>query len=140
MTRSGARQFPTKEVTIAPNYTTHYPVVYNRGGAISAEFAYNGKNKYTHPNNEGTGEVTEEVKGDTFVSFNSLMAAAPDFEVGATSYNPVTEVYNPLPGHVRSKSHLAEQPVPVPRIRKTLVEHLRRGLHRKQPRKSHRPA
>ena len=104
VTRYGARQFPTKEVTIAPNYTTHYPVVYNRGGAISAEFAYNGKNEYAHPNNEGTGEVVETVKGDTFVSFNSLMAAAPDFEVGATKYNAVTETYNPLPGTFEEKA------------------------------------
>ena len=28
-----------KEVTIAPNYTTHYPVTFNRGGAIEAEFS-----------------------------------------------------------------------------------------------------
>ena len=104
VTRSGARQFPEKEVTIAPNYTTHYPVVYNRGGAITAAFAYNGNNTYTHSNNEGTGEFTEAVKGDTFVSFNSLMAAAPDFEVGATKYNPVTSVYNPLPGTFEEKA------------------------------------
>ncbi len=104
VTRSGARKFPEKEVTIAPNYTTHYPVVYNKGGAITAEFAYNGKGEYTHPNNEGTGELTEKVNGDTFVVFNSLMAAAPDFEVGATKYNPVTETYNPLPGTFEEKA------------------------------------
>ena len=29
--RGALPKFPTKEVTIAPNYTTHYPVVYDRG-------------------------------------------------------------------------------------------------------------
>ncbi len=98
VTRNGAPKYPTKEVTLAPNYTTHYPVLYNRGGAIKAEFAYNTKTTYTHPNNEGTGEVAEPITGDTFVAFNALMEAAPDFEVGSTRYATPTTVYNPLPG------------------------------------------
>jgi hypothetical protein len=98
VTRSGAPKFPTKEVTIAPNYTTHYPVVYNKGGAITARFAYNGLETYSHPNNEGSGEVSGElVTGDTFVVSNNLMAAAPDYEIGSTRYNPATEVFNPIP-------------------------------------------
>ena len=138
VTRSGARQFPTKEVTIAPNYTTHYPVVYNRGGAITAQFAYNGKTEYTHPNNEGTGEVTRKSQRRHVRALQLADGRRARLRGGRTKYNPVTEVYNPLPGTFEEQSHLAEQPLPVPRIRKNLVEHVRRRLHRKQPRKSHR--
>ena len=42
----------SEEVTIAPNYTTHYPVTFNRGGAIEAEFSYNGSTEpYKHAGN-----------------------------------------------------------------------------------------
>jgi type II secretory pathway pseudopilin PulG len=97
-TRAGVAKYPTKEVSIAPNYTTHYPILYNRGGAVKAEFVYKAAPKYVHPNNEGTGNVEELVTGDTFVTFNALMEAAPDYEVGSTRYAVPTTVYNPLPG------------------------------------------
>ena len=96
VTRSGAPEFPTKEVKIAPNYTTHYPVTYNHGGAIKGEFAYEGSKTYTHKNNEGTGNVEETTTGDTFLTFNAKMEAAPDYEVASTHYATPTEVYNPL--------------------------------------------
>jgi Tfp pilus assembly protein PilV len=100
VTISGASKYPTKEVTIAPNYTTHYEVVYNRGGAIKAEFAYENKSKIKHANNEGVANaVEEEVKGDTFVALNTKMKLAPEFEVGSTRYGPPSgELYQPLPG------------------------------------------
>ncbi len=99
VTISGAPKFPTKEVKIAPNYTTHYAVVYNRGGSITAKFAYkNTTEKYKHLSNDGKSEVEEQPVGDTFVAFNSLMAAKPDFEIGSTRYAAATETYNPLPG------------------------------------------
>jgi Tfp pilus assembly protein PilV len=98
VTRSGAPKFPTKEVKIAPNYTTHYAVTYNHGGAIKGEFAY--ENKTTpriHKNNEGTGNVSEAITGDTFVSFNAKMEAKPDYEVASTLYTaPAAGVYHPL--------------------------------------------
>ncbi len=98
VTRSGAPEFPPKEVKIAPNYTTHYPVTYNRGGAIKGEFAYEGKTTRTHKNNEGTGNVEEAVTGDTFLAFNAKMEAKPDYEVASTRYiKPTTVgVYNPV--------------------------------------------
>jgi len=97
VTRWGANEFPTKEVTIAPNYTTHYPVVYNLAGTMKALFTYNGEPEYKHPSNSGSEEVAEAVKGDTFVVFNSEMSVKPDYEVGSTRYNAPTTVYNPIP-------------------------------------------
>jgi type II secretory pathway pseudopilin PulG len=68
VTTSGALKVPNKEVTIAPNITTHDPVVLNRGGAITAKFMYNGK----------------EVEGSTFVAaFEEVTNAATEFTVGA---------------------------------------------------------
>jgi Tfp pilus assembly protein PilV len=98
VTRTGAPKYPTKEVTIAPNYTTHYPILYNRGGAIKAEYTYNAKTEYSHTENSGTGTVKEAITGDSFVAFNALMEAAPDYEVGSTRYATATTVYNPIPG------------------------------------------
>jgi Tfp pilus assembly protein PilV len=68
VTTSGALKVPAKEVTIAPNITTHDPVVLNRGGAITAKFMYGGK----------------EVEGSTFVAaFEEVTNAATEFTVGA---------------------------------------------------------
>lgn len=96
-TRAGVSKYPTKEVTIAPNYTTHDPILYNSGGAIKAEFTYQGLAEYSHSKNNATGTIKEAVTGDTFVAFNALMEAAPDYEVGSTRYAAATTVYNPLP-------------------------------------------
>lgn len=99
VTRSGAPEFPPKEVKIAPNYTTHYPVTYNRGGAIKGEFAYNNSTGVRkHLNNEGkTPEIGEFPSGDTFLAFNAKMEAKPDYEVASTHYGIYTGVYNPEP-------------------------------------------
>jgi type II secretory pathway pseudopilin PulG len=100
VTVSGAKKYPSKEVTIAPNYTTHYEVVYNKGGAIKAEFAYEGKTTYTHKNNAKTITMApENVTGDTFVALNTKMKLAPEFEVESTHYGAGSgELYEPLPG------------------------------------------
>ena len=100
VTVSGSIAYPVKEVTLAPNYTTHDPVTYNLGGAITAEFAYNGQTgNYKHPNNAGTGEVPQPIVGDTFVASNTSMKAEPDFEVGSTrSRLGSGGIYEALPG------------------------------------------
>lgn len=93
---AGAAKWPTQEVTIAPNYTTHDPITLNEGGAITAELRYKGSAQYTHKNN-GSGELTEAVTGDTAVVYNELMEATPNFELGsakagtwsAGTYTPV---------------------------------------------------
>lgn len=99
VTVGGSPSYPAKEVTLAPNYTTHDLVTYNLGGAIEAAFAYKGKSEYTHPNNENTGEITEKVKGDTFVVSNTEMNAGVDFELGSTRSRLGTGgIYEALPG------------------------------------------
>jgi type II secretory pathway pseudopilin PulG len=101
VTVSGASQYPTKELSIAPNYTTHDEVIYNAAGAVTAEFTYAGKAEREHANNEGatgTSAIHEKVTGDTFVALNTKMNLAPDFEVGSTSYGTSTAApYEPLP-------------------------------------------
>ncbi len=72
VTTSGAIKVPAKEVTIAPNITTHDPVVLNRGGAITAKFTYTKSGK------------VESVEGSTFVAaFEEVTNAATEFTVGA---------------------------------------------------------
>ncbi len=68
VTTSGAVKVPPKEVTIAPNITTHDMVVLNEGGAISAKFTYGGK----------------EVEGNTFVAyFPEVTKPTTEFTVGS---------------------------------------------------------
>lgn len=99
VTTSGAAAFPgPKEVTLAPNYTTHYPVVYDRAGAIKAKYEYAGATTRTHESNEETGaKYTESVSGDTFVAFNSE-TGKPAYELGSTTYGSGTSLYEPLTG------------------------------------------
>ncbi len=75
VTPAGLLKWPTKEVSVAANITTHYPVTYNQGGAIKANFTYKGSTTY-----EG-----KAVTGDTFVVTNSEMRSEPDFEVGSAA-------------------------------------------------------
>jgi Tfp pilus assembly protein PilV len=90
VTVSGATKFPTKEVTIAPNYTTHYPVTLNEGGAIKAEFSYKENPEFEHPNNtEPLSKIKEEVTANTFVVYNQAMELTPFFEVGGTEVESV---------------------------------------------------
>jgi Tfp pilus assembly protein PilV len=76
VTPAGLLKWPTKQVSIAANRTTHYPVTYNQGGAIKANFLYKGLGTY-----EG-----KTVTGDTFVVSNSAMQSEPNFEVGSTAF------------------------------------------------------
>ena len=92
VTVDGKGQVPNKKVAVAPNYTVHDTVVYNRAGAIQANFNYNGAATAKHKNNEETGEVTQTVTGDTFVALNTLMELAPNYELGSTSYGAKTTV------------------------------------------------
>ncbi len=92
VTIEGTGQYPTKTISIAPNYTNHYTVIYNRGGALQANFAYNGATTAKHKNNKGTEEVTQTVTGDTFVARNAKIGLEPYFELGSTSYGTSTTV------------------------------------------------
>ncbi|HEV3047247.1 MAG TPA: type II secretion system protein [Solirubrobacteraceae bacterium] len=99
VTVSGASKYPTQEVPIAPNYTTHDEVIYNKAGAIEAEFAYEEKASYEHLNDEGTAKVKEAVTGDTFVAFNTKMKVSPEYEVGSTAYGTGSAgLFEPLTG------------------------------------------
>ena len=94
VTTSGALKYPNKELTLAPNITTHDPVTYAEGGGLTAQFTYKGETTW-----EG-----KEVRSDTFVAYNSSLVA-PSFELGSTvfkyeaggeeRYQPVTGTYKP---------------------------------------------
>ena len=71
MTPSGALKVPTKELTIAPNITTHYPVQYAEAGRIDARYTYKGE----------TSWGGKEVVGDTFVAANGGLGVKPEYEV-----------------------------------------------------------
>jgi Tfp pilus assembly protein PilV len=68
VTESGEYKVKVKELSIAPNLTTHRAITLAPGGSIAAEFVNKGKS----------------VEGDTFVVFNKQMGAAPEYEVGST--------------------------------------------------------
>lgn len=68
ITESGSLKVPTKEVTIAPNITTHDRIVLNEGGAITAKFTYKGS----------------PVSGSTFVAYyEEALHPLTEFTVGA---------------------------------------------------------
>ncbi len=75
VTTSGALKYPSKELTLAPNITTHDPVTYAEGGGLTAQFTYKGETTW-----EG-----KEVRGDTFVVYNANLVS-PSFEVGSTVF------------------------------------------------------
>ncbi|MFZ1156048.1 MAG: hypothetical protein WAN93_14210, partial [Solirubrobacteraceae bacterium] len=68
VTESGEYKVKAKEVSIAPNLTTHHEITLAPGGSIAAEFTYKGK----------------AAEGDTFVVFNKQMGVSPEYEVGST--------------------------------------------------------
>jgi Tfp pilus assembly protein PilV len=76
VTPNGTLKVPAKEVKIAPNITTHYPVTYNEAGKIKAEFTYNGKPEFE-------GKI---VRSDTFTAYNVKIPAEPKFEVGSPEF------------------------------------------------------
>jgi Tfp pilus assembly protein PilV len=110
VTTSGAPQVlpKEKELSLAPNIVTHYPVTYNEGGRITAQFTYKGTKQYERE--AGNPKTLEQVKGDTFVVYNSGVGPEPKFTVGSSSFGPASntgeyskvgeEHYKPLTGGV----------------------------------------
>jgi hypothetical protein len=91
VTPAGLLKWPVKELTIAPNITTHYPIRYAEGGKIAARFTYKGATTW-----EG-----KEVTGDTFSVSNENIPEAPEFETGSTVFKYETggeEHYTALTG------------------------------------------
>jgi Tfp pilus assembly protein PilV len=72
VTPTGGLKVTSSEVSIAPSVTTRYQVIYDEGGAIVADFAYQGKTKFEGKN----------ITGDTFVVSNAELGLAPELEVG----------------------------------------------------------
>jgi Tfp pilus assembly protein PilV len=81
VTESGEYKVKAKEVSIAPNLTTHHEITLAAGGSVEAEFVYKGK----------------AAEGDTFVAFNKQMGVSPEYEVGSTKITiPGNAEYEPL--------------------------------------------
>jgi Tfp pilus assembly protein PilV len=77
VTPTGALKVPPKELTIAPNITTHYQVQYAEAGRIEAHFTYKGETTF-----EG-----KEVVSDTFVAANNGgFGIKPEYEPGSTAF------------------------------------------------------
>ena len=71
VTVNGTLKVPPSEVTLAPNITVHDAVVYDQGGAIKANFTWEGKS----------------VTGDNFVVSNGTLPAAPKYELGSNLFS-----------------------------------------------------
>ncbi len=100
VTTSGAVKVPPKEVTIAPNLTTHDSVVLNEGGAITAKFMYT-PSKGTESSTYTYEGKVETVTGDTFVASFEEATAANEFTVGSTKFEYETSgehKYKTVPG------------------------------------------
>jgi hypothetical protein len=116
VTPSGTLKIEPTEVSIAPNVTTHYAVTYNEGGAITADFTYQGKPEYNG----------KAVTGDTFVMANKEMALQPDLEVGSTAfvepyasggeeeYTPKTSTYRTTAGTPKAAKYARGDLFPFP--------------------------
>jgi hypothetical protein len=93
VTPSGEHKVIAKEISIAPNITTHYHIYLGEGGRITAAFKHESKSTYKN------GSVVETVKGDTFVAFNNKMGVTPEFEVGSPKIEYPSEAeYEALTG------------------------------------------
>jgi Tfp pilus assembly protein PilV len=100
VTATGALKVAPKELTIAPNITTHYVVKYAEAGHIAAQYTYEGSTTYGG----------KEVKGDTFVAFNSETGLKPEYEVGSTAFEyekSSEEDYRALTGTYSGSSYTA---------------------------------
>jgi type II secretory pathway pseudopilin PulG len=102
VTESGAIKKFDPEVLVAPNITTHVPVILNRGAAVTAEF--------THEGNPATG--------DTFVAASSKLKPAPYFELGSTRFGAFGKEgeYDAEPGEIEAspgKSYAATATTPI---------------------------
>ena len=76
VTPNGTLKVPSKELTIAPNITTHYPVTYNEAGRLTVKYTYKGEPTFSG----------KTVRGDTFVAYNGKIPAEPKFEVGSPAF------------------------------------------------------
>ncbi len=85
VTPTGALSVKPKELTIAPNITTHYAVQYAEAGRIEAKFTYEGATSY----------LSKEVKSDTFVAFNTETGIKPEYELGSTAFQWKAELEEP---------------------------------------------
>jgi Tfp pilus assembly protein PilX len=112
VTPTGETKWPVREVSIAPNYTTHDPITFNEGGAIKAEFTWGGASTRTHPKNTGSETLTETVASDGFVVYNELMASPPDFEVATAEHTTTSGLYTPSFGKATSTSWLSSFTTP----------------------------
>lgn len=86
---------PEKEVTLAPNITTHDAVTYAQGGRLQAEFY----------------DESKAVTGDTFVAYNSSLTVEPKFELGSTAFEYQTtgeQEYHALTGTYASTAETAK--------------------------------
>ena len=104
VTPAGALKIATKELTIAPNVTTHYAVQYAEAGRIAAQYTYGGATTYGG----------KEVKSDSFVAFNTELGIKPEYETGSTGFEYQTtgkeaseELYKSLTGTYESTSYTA---------------------------------
>ncbi len=116
VTPAGELKIAPTEVSIAPNLTSHYAATYNEGGAITADFTYQGKPEYNG----------KAVTGDTFVMANKEMALQPDLEVGSTAfvepygtggeeeYTPKTSTYRTTAGTPKAAKYARGDLFPFP--------------------------
>jgi Tfp pilus assembly protein PilV len=108
---AGSSKWPTKEATIAPNHTTHYPVTLNEGGAITAELLYKNETTWKHPRNGSGAEIPEPVTGDTIVARNQLMESSPSFELGSAKAGTWSSgIYTPVFGTTTTASSTTANP------------------------------
>jgi Tfp pilus assembly protein PilV len=107
VTPAGETKWPVKEVSIAPNYTTHDPITFNEGGAIKAEFTYGGLSTREHTKNTGGEKISENVTSDGFVVYNELMQSTPNFEAATAEHTTTAGLYTPVFGKAASTSWLA---------------------------------
>ncbi len=92
VTMEDQQKYPgPKEISIAPNVTTHYSVAYAEGGRIAAQFTYEGKTEWE----QKAGEKIP-VKGNTFVVSNESIPNNPKWQTGAQefTFKPVGEEEN----------------------------------------------
>jgi Tfp pilus assembly protein PilV len=108
--KAGTLSWPEEEVTLAPNVLTTHEVVLAPGGALQAEFDYENSATYKHKqNNPASAEITEEVKGDTFVASNVEMGVLPNFQTGSNQdlQNFPGQLFELLPGAAGTYEHKA---------------------------------
>jgi Tfp pilus assembly protein PilV len=111
----GGSKWPTQEVTIAPNYTTHDPVTLNEGGAITAELQYKSSPLYKHKRNgNALPEIAETVTGDTVVAYNELMESSPNFEIGSAKAGTFSSgTYTPVFGSTSAETWASTITTPI---------------------------